>query len=193
MNGEEWTTDAEDKLRKYYPIYTMKELKKLFPNRSAGALRVKANKLGVQKTPQTKSKIYRSSNTIDYKIIDVAELAYIAGLLDGEGCITASIEKNGVLRFQLSITNTNKNVIEWLAIKVGGKVYTRTSKNRNWRTCYIWSLAGNVRIANFLQVIEKFLIIKKQQARLVISGYLHLESSPERHDFADELQSLNHH
>lgn len=191
MNGEAWPTDAEDKLRKYYPIYTMQELKKLFPNRSTGALRMKAHKLEVKKTPQTKSKIYRSSKITDYSVLDITELAYIAGLFDGEGCITASISNSTVVRFQLCIANTNKDVMRWLIVKCDGRIYTRKPKNQKWRTNYVWNLAGNVRIAEFLQAIEKFLIIKKQQALLVISGCIHL-SSPERHVFVNQLQNLNH-
>ncbi len=58
------------------------------------------------------------------------DLAYIAGLVDGEGCIMITKEnrlyteaKHGY-RFwlQVKITNTNKAVLEWVKDLFGGSV-----------------------------------------------------------------------
>lgn len=97
---------------------------------------------------------------------------YFAGLFDGEGCISINKivgEKQGYKRpgfqLRLSITNTNKEVLEEVQKKFGGKLYTRNRKNS--RTYYDWVVVSKQCI-EVLESLKPYLIIKKRQAEIAL-------------------------
>jgi hypothetical protein len=104
-----------------------------------------------------------------------AELAYIAGLVDGEGYIgirKASWRKYHHLKLLVQITNSDREVIEWinsLARVLVGAGYIEVFKGRKGRRDrYTFKLEGMKSIKQFLQMILPYLRIKKKQAELVL-------------------------
>ena len=96
--------------------------------------------------------------------------AYIAGLIDGEGCIYICKEKkNGrVIRYRvrLQITNTNKLLIDFLKNSIGFGYVTSGIKIRDgWKTRYDW-IVMNGQARDVLNKCIPYLVIKKQQAEL---------------------------
>lgn len=94
------------------------------------------------------------------------DLAYLAGIIDGEGCF--SIYSGGPREFQLRVyvVNTNKDLIDWLQDTFGGLVYSRNStKNPHWRTKYEWVLDGKM-TEHLIPKVQPYLIIKGDQASL---------------------------
>jgi hypothetical protein len=99
------------------------------------------------------------------------ELAYAAGFLDGEGCITVACNK---LKFydshfpSVSITNTNREILEWVAITFGGAVYKngkgQPPRKQAWRWV-IWSGKAEA----FLRQVRTFLRVKSQQADAMLN------------------------
>lgn len=98
--------------------------------------------------------------------------AYIAGLMDGEGCIRIEgIRKNHRgSQLQISLGNTNKEVIDWLYRKIGGSItiykrgcigFLKKPAFYVWRTC-----AKNAQY--FLENIETYSIIKRQEILLAL-------------------------
>lgn len=100
------------------------------------------------------------------------ELAYIAGIFDGEGtvCIHIQAKKRipwGTHTLQIAVANTNRNVIDFIVKFFPRKISIQRSRNPKWRTAFRWSLSGK-RASDFLKMILPFLIIKKNQAVLGI-------------------------
>lgn len=103
------------------------------------------------------------------------ELAYIAGIIDGEG--TISLSRNKALhsltgyRFQprLTIANSNLELIHWLRERLSlGKPCVITS--HSWRAnkpVYVCSMMS-FRVIGLLKQILPYLIVKKEQAKLVM-------------------------
>ena len=93
--------------------------------------------------------------------------AYIAGIIDGEGCLSAKLmkQRNGSYSviLMLYITNSNKKVINLISSKYGGYVYTRHRKNR--RVLYENRLQGEL-LEKLLKDIYPYSIIKKQELKL---------------------------
>ena len=64
----------------------------------------------------------------------IAQLAYLAGIIDGEGCFVigcyAFSKKTGVPHFHttVQVTSTDRILIEWLVDNFGGKVAAYTPK-----------------------------------------------------------------
>ena len=45
---------------------------------------------------------------------NLSDLAYCAGLFDGEGCITLTRDSESNYRLRVKITSTDYSVLEWL-------------------------------------------------------------------------------
>jgi hypothetical protein len=98
--------------------------------------------------------------------MDNTELAYAAGILDGEGCITVARrgDKKG---FQLVVTvaNTNLPVINWLQARWGGSVHRLNPDKRTIRPRLAWHwVCASKKGSNFLQDVRPYMIIKGDQA-----------------------------
>jgi len=111
-------------------------------------------------------------------MIEKTILAYTAGLLDGDGCIQiSSVEPNNkgtqktkYHNLSVQITNTNKEVINWLKDIFGGFItsrYSLPSSRKDCKTGFVWHIA-TIQAKDFLESIYPYLIIKKKQADLAI-------------------------
>ena len=96
---------------------------------------------------------------------DTDKLAYIAGLVDGEGCIDIHSHQSPrrqtkSYQLRLTISNTSPAPIEWLVRNVGGSV----DGGRNSRQlCYNWNVL-DVNAENLLRALLPFLVVKHDQA-----------------------------
>lgn len=97
------------------------------------------------------------------------ELAYIAGLIDGEGSLSLNRNKK-YFKPCMRIANTYRPVLEWVRERIGGKVYIRVRKNPKHKTLFVHYLQCK-ELQAFLPIITPYLIIKFPQA-LLIADYL---------------------
>ena len=103
------------------------------------------------------------------------ELAYIAGLLDADGCFYAnSYLRKGrnctSLTVRIQVTNTYLPVLEWVREIVGaGHISSYNDNNSSHKVVYAWILNGHSPIEQFLQGVLPYLIIKKEQAELMLA------------------------
>ena len=104
------------------------------------------------------------------------DIIYLAGIIDGEGCI--SLHSNGSSTVLLVVANTNKNLMTWLHKKFEGTICIGTSSNIKSKIGYYW-YCQQKNIIEILVRIIPFLLIKKEQAKLAIK-YRNLISSHHR-------------
>lgn len=107
------------------------------------------------------------------------DIRYIAGLFDGEGCISLHTDSSGVPErykkprkvFQVSITNTYKPVLLDLKRQFGcGSVHRNSKpKKAHYKQCYSWTVTGG-NAMRFLELIEPYLRIKGAKARRVLGN-----------------------
>lgn len=139
--------------------------------------------------------------------------AYLAGLIDGEGCISITIEpkaNKGWGRFSCKayICNTNRELLEEVEnmtgigkVSPGGKSYETRRLNPQWKPVYIWAIYAKM-MRLFLPLITPFLIAKREQAKLASEfltltkgqGYgsnLTLEQKQRREEIAARMKELN--
>jgi hypothetical protein len=102
-------------------------------------------------------------------IATIAELAYTAGIVDGEGSVALTRWKNSFLPF-VQVTNTDRRIIDWLQERFGGSVYifTRNSPIHKPRFNLRW--VGKHSTA-LLIVLLPYLVLKRQQAELCLRYY----------------------
>lgn len=95
------------------------------------------------------------------------ELAYIAGLFDGEGCITFCKVRTSIYP-QVTITNTDLDLLENLKEMYGGNIQRLSKREDNWKQGYYWRLSWT-RAVDFLSSIQPWLQIKDRQAQAVFA------------------------
>ena len=104
------------------------------------------------------------------------KLGYLGGIIDGEGTIViAKTDKAGNKRsFHysaiLSVTNTDKRLMDWLKENVGGGVYIQKEAIGNHRKRYMWVMYVKGAY-ELLKEIKPYLVIKQEQADVWIEFY----------------------
>ena len=101
------------------------------------------------------------------------KLSYIAGIIDGEGCLsihkTKHKNRKGFgLSYQIvvSVEMCSKKIINILFNEFGGSMGTRI-RDKKWKRTYSWRISSN-KAKEFLIMILPYLIEKKPQAELLI-------------------------
>ncbi len=111
------------------------------------------------------------------KTHEIADIAYMAGIVDGEGSITignySSNKKTGILHYQtiLGITNTSKDLLDWIHKTFGGNVWKYSAKQtpKNSRQeCYRWVATGDL-LTHICELIHPFVICKKKQVEIMLA------------------------
>jgi hypothetical protein len=108
-------------------------------------------------------------------------LAYVAGLFDGEGSIVIACspgrtkQSNPSYWLQVSITNTDKQLIEWLHATFGGHIAdgSHAPSRVKQRPCWAWRTTSK-QAQSFLQKILPYLRTKKPQALIAIEFQDHM-------------------
>ena len=105
----------------------------------------------------------------------VAELAYFAGIIDGEGCLSLTSGKrrpegHAVTRStQIYVGNTDPRVIQWIHARFGGSIALRPSPHpERHKPLWRWLCSG-ANIEPVLRAVLPYLIIKREQATLILA------------------------
>ncbi|HDZ13365.1 hypothetical protein LCGC14_0643850 [marine sediment metagenome] len=109
------------------------------------------------------------------------ELAYLAGLIDGEGTITlertGKRRMNGVMGLSPSVivANTDTSIVQWVVTsfeRIGAKPYIKTQtpsqKNKRCKPCYWVIVKSLTKSKKILTVVKQYLIAKRAQADLIL-------------------------
>jgi hypothetical protein len=94
---------------------------------------------------------------------------YLAGLIDGEGCIDIQVTKQIYVRPRLRIAQTEncKFVLEMARNSWGGYFHERPAKG-NHRASVSWELSGYKQSCPVLRNVINHLFVKKEQARFAL-------------------------
>ena len=111
------------------------------------------------------------------------EAAYIAGIIDGEGCIefkwTNRIRRDRkgtptyrTLIVRLEVPQVDKRLIDWLMeiTKEGTRDIKRYPKNPTYHDQHRWRV-GYHGVYRVLKQVYSYLVIKQQKAKLIIDHY----------------------
>lgn len=97
-----------------------------------------------------------------------AELAYLAGLIDGEGHIAINLRSGKYRGHQalVKVTNTKRDLLVRIAEQFGATVQKERVRN-HWKptTDIHWAARKAV---NLLKVVQPYLVIKQEQCQVVL-------------------------
>lgn len=137
------------------------------------------------------------------------QIAYLAGLIDGEGCFYIGNVKQGKYgsglqwHSMLKITSCDEELVVWLESTFGGAKDSRyrwTSKKKFTRPVYNWQATGAM-LDYLLPLVQPYLIIKKRQCEVMLryrltsknigSKRLPPEINEQRSLLMSEMRNLN--
>jgi hypothetical protein len=105
-------------------------------------------------------------------VLDAAQRAYAAGLVDGEGCIWIARTvryRNPSYFLGVYIANTDWRMIDWMHAHFGGTIRNRPPDPRaNRRQVFYWQVLAGKAVA-FLEQVQPWLVIKSREAELGIA------------------------
>lgn len=102
------------------------------------------------------------------------DIAYIAGIIDGEGCIHIGREKSNryrsgyVFRLSVSLSSTEEWLPNWLKFVFGGYIYSQQPRGLQRKPYWEWRLMHN-KAKDFLELIYPYLRLKQPQAEIAIN------------------------
>lgn len=127
---------------------------------------------------------------------------YVAGILDGEGClgikrVNSQESKNQCYSVYIKVVMTDYKIPEMLARDFGGNTWER-KRTDGWKNSKEWLITGRQRVSKFLEKTSKHLIVKKEQARILrefcsykTSGHIPPEIVRKRDDLYQQIRELN--
>ncbi len=107
--------------------------------------------------------------------LSVAQLAYLAGIVDGEGNIGVNkqVPRKGVGRSiiyvpRICVTNTSQSLLCFmLAVTGTGTITTKADNVLSEKTCYQWTVSSRT-AGDFAEAILPYLVVKRRQAEIII-------------------------
>lgn len=126
-----------------------------------------------------------------------AQVAYLAGFIDGEGSIMLYRRKVGSVTLRLSVTNTCKRALDFIARAAGvGTVTLGVPDSDVRRAVWHWHINGDAALTTLVQ-IRRYLVIKREQADLGIAFQRRLRSPKLKgdwvwqHEWMAKIRHLN--
>lgn len=176
-----WTDPEIATLHAHYRSATADELLTLLPDRTWDAIYVRGRGLGYIRNGDVRLHSVSGKSVIGH--LSEGERYYLAGILDGEGCINFQKHREpkdatALVPYTVNITvaMTSKPVIDWIDARIPGRVYREDRGNPKWLVQYRWVLRGILRSRIFCHEIAPYLIVKREQAELMAVGWLHLSN-----------------
>lgn len=111
------------------------------------------------------------------------DLAWAAGLIDGEGCIMI---RGSVA---VDVQSTSRHLIQRLHDILGGRCSVESRRTRQNRAVFRWRIYGQEAVAA-LDHLLPFLVEKKKQAQLACCYYSYLPGSAMRESIKKRIKQL---
>ena len=98
---------------------------------------------------------------------------YIAGLVDGEGCIDVVVNKREDTyyvqpRVRITRCGVAEQLMDIICNNYKGNRDYRNTTNPNWSSSITWNASGYNRACTFLRNIKHHVIVKREQTKLAL-------------------------
>jgi hypothetical protein len=99
--------------------------------------------------------------------VSEVDMAYLAGIFDGEGSIIRSRRSMECLQRSVQVGMTDREVVEWIG-QIGGTVTERHPPGKR-KTMWMWRMAAHNDVIAFLTALLPYLRVKKAEAEKALS------------------------
>ena len=98
---------------------------------------------------------------------------YVAGLVDGEGCIDIVVNKRNDTyyvqpRVRITMCVVATELMDIICNNFKGNREYRTTNNPKWSDSITWNASGYNRACTFLRNIKNHVIVKREQTKLAL-------------------------
>ena len=95
---------------------------------------------------------------------------YLAGLIDGEGCMDVQVTRGVYVRprLRLGMASNTLALLGLIQNSLGGHIEHRESKNPNWQDAVTLSWSGYRQACPILRNVVNHLFLKREQARFCL-------------------------
>ncbi len=166
-----WTYEMDEVLRREYATTPTNEIAKKL-NMTLYSVYHRARNIGLNK------KITRHSMLGEWFSPEIEKVksdvvAYIAGILDGEGSILIGRNpKRNLYTPVMQFVNTNEGLLDYIAQKIGGAKYyeykRKKKRARDKKDCYYLKIRQTNKVKTLCETFLPYLIVKKKQAKLML-------------------------
>ena len=101
--------------------------------------------------------------------IDPIQLAWTAGIVDGEGHISIKHLRPTVYQLEIGITNTDPRLMQRLQTLFGGHIKRHGKNSLSKRPCWTWCVCSK-QAETFLRAIRPYLFVKAEQADIGLAS-----------------------
>lgn len=124
------------------------------------------------------------------KSIPHTAVAYLAGLIDGEGTISLRRKTGDHFNIEVYITSTNKPMLEWVQRTFGGKIYTYDPKDGIRQLQHKWHVHSKG-AESILRLVQPFLTIKGEHCEIALEFRRKMNRHTSWHrEFANQLKGI---
>ena len=124
----------------------------------------------------------------EVKLLDQADAAYIAGLIDGEGTVTLSRRHRSENRqLVVSISNTDRPLLEYVLDTVGaGKITGKRTYQPQHTASYTYTISNRQALALLKQMLLYLKTYKAKRSDLILRDYVRL--TPRNGHYSPEIK-----
>jgi hypothetical protein len=97
------------------------------------------------------------------------DLAWAAGIIDGEGCISLNQEKRTQYLLRLTVTNTNLLLLTRIQELFGGNICPMKRYQDHWKDRWQWDLKA-AKAERALRAVLPYLVAKRQEADIALQA-----------------------
>ncbi len=115
-------------------------------------------------------------------------MAYVAGLIDGDGSIGMRIGPRGKLCPLVQFHNSVKSAPIYLKTLFGGNLSSDKPKKEGYKTIWRWMLQGEQGCKNFIEKVGNLLVLKKDSAFELLEF---IQNPMKGKDYFSSCKSLN--
>jgi hypothetical protein len=128
----------------------------------------------------------------EVRVLSVAEAAYLAGLIDGEGTVTLSRKHADEMRqLVVSISNTELRILEFARVSIGaGKLTRKRTSKAHHTPSYAYTLWNRQALALLTQIEPYLQSYKRERARLALADYVRL--TPRNGKYTETMRAARH-
>jgi hypothetical protein len=160
-----------DWLRENYATATRGEITKRFPNRTMCGIQQQANrKIGLTRNAD----VAFTRQNVFMRQLTPEELAYFAGIIDGEGHISLvkSRKKHRGKIYTLyvptlGVTNQSEKLVLWMSERIRWTIHSLNPNKGEWGWAYRPAVCGHG-VKPLLEALLPYLVVKRRQAELLI-------------------------
>jgi hypothetical protein len=195
--GPYWEPGELERLKTCYKTASRAELLELFPGRSFMGISEKAGNLGLKRNG---SVAFREQRKPFRRELTGPELAYIAGIVDGEGHIGFTRKRNDRWLYYapgVGVTNQSEALIRWMDDRINWSIRCLNPDNSGYTWVYRPAIIGHA-VAPLLRALRPYLVIKGAQADLMIeycdsraNAPGHTPYTPEQVAMVERVYELN--